>query len=66
MGTAERLARSARSSPATKQSVTTTVATSAMQGLGVAGSVFEVVLAGSSVTVKRNGTVVIPTQTITE
>lgn len=46
--------------------VTTTIATSASQGLGVAGAVIEVVLSGTSVTVKVNGTTAIATQTVTE
>lgn len=44
----------------------TTVAISSVQGLATAGAVFEVVLSGSSVTVKKDGVVVIPTQAITE
>jgi len=45
---------------------TTTVATSATQGIATDGSVFEIVLSGTSITVKCNGVVVIPTQTVTE
>lgn len=46
--------------------VTTAVATSSVQGLATDGAVFEVSLSGTSVTVKCNSVVVIPTQTITE